>query len=108
MLRAISAFETAANANRGDAMLRAAFSNVLVGFAARHPDTDAAARAVETALEAVRLAPGNPAALGALARAYDVSGRRADAEQAAQRARAVAPAYAAQTLGSLGLGTTAP
>ena len=108
MLRAISAFETAAGANRGDAMLRAAFSNVLAGFAARHPGTDAAARAVETALEAVRLAPGNPAALGALARAYDVSGRRADAEQAAQRARAVAPAYAAQTLGSLGLGTTAP
>ena len=108
MLKAISAFETAAGANRGDAMLRSAFSNVLVGFAARHPGTNAAARAVETALEAVRLAPGNPAALGALARAYAVSGRRADAEQAALRARAVAPAYAAQTLGSLGLGTTAP
>jgi Flp pilus assembly protein TadD len=89
-------------------MLRAAFSNVLVGYAARHPGADAAARAVEVALEAVQLAPGNPAALGALARAYDVSGRRAEAEQAAARARAVAPAYAAQTLGSLGLGTASP
>ena len=106
MLRAIAAFDVAARGNPGDAMLRAAYSNALVGYAARHPDTDAARRAVDVALEAVRLAPRNPAALAALARAYDVSGRRADAESTARLAREVAPAYAAQTLGALGLGST--
>src|SRR5665647_832125 len=103
MLRAISAYDAAARVNCGDALVRAAFANVLVGYAARHPGTDAAQRAVEVAMEAVRLAPRNPAALGALARAYDVSGRHDDAEKTARLARSVAPAYAAQTLGSLGL-----
>jgi hypothetical protein len=106
MLRAISAYDAAASANRGDAMLRAAFANVLVGYASRHPGTDAARRAVDVALEAVALAPRNPAALGALARAYEVSGRHDDAVKTARLAREVAPAYAQQTLGSLGLETT--
>jgi hypothetical protein len=74
----------------------------MVAFAARHPGTDAAREALDVALEAVRLAPGNPAALGALARAYDVSGRHADAVATARLARQIAPAYAAQTLGTLG------
>ena len=107
MLRAISAYDAAARANRGDALVRTAFANVLVGYAARHPGTDAAQRAVEVAMEAVRLAPRNPAALGALARAYDVSGRHDDAEKTARLARSVAPAYSMQTLGSLGLDSTA-
>jgi O-antigen ligase len=106
MLRAISAYDAAASANRGDAMLRAAFANILVGYASRHPGTDAARRAVDVALEAVALAPRNPAALGALARAYEVSGRHDDAMKTARLAREVAPAYAQQTLGSLGLETT--
>jgi hypothetical protein len=88
-------------------MLQAAFANVLVGYAARHPGSDAAARAVAAGEAAVRLAPGNPAALGALARAYNVSGMRQDALRVARLARQVAPAYAAATLGSLGLESTA-
>jgi O-antigen ligase len=109
LLRAIVAFDAASEADPGDPMVRTALANVLVGLAARRPDTSAAEHAVEVALEAVRLAPHNPAALGALARAYDVSGRDAEAEKAAQLAREVAPEYAAETLGSLGLdGSSAP
>jgi len=103
MLRAIVAFDGAARADRGDAMVRTALANVLVGLAARRPGTDAAQHAVDVALEAVRLAPRNPAALGALARAYDISGRDDEAARTAQLAREIAPEYAAETLGSLGL-----
>jgi O-antigen ligase len=106
MLRAIPAFEAAARADRGNALLRVAYANVLVGYAARNPGTDAAQRAVEVASEAAALAPRNPAVLAVLARAYEVSGRHADAQAAARLAREVAPAYAAETLGTLGLETT--
>lgn len=105
IVRAISSYETAVSANPGDALVRTAFANVLVGYAARHPGSGAAQRAVDVAAQAVALAPRNPAALAALARAYEVSGRRADAEATARLAREVAPAYAAQTLGDLGLGS---
>lgn len=107
MLSAIAAFDAAANADRGDALLRTEYANVLVGYAARHPATDAAQRAVQVAQEAAALAPRNPAVLGALAKAYQVAGRLSDAESAARLARLIAPAYAAQTLGSLGLDATA-
>ncbi len=103
MLRAIVAFDGAARADRGDPMVRTALANVLVGLAARRPGTSAAEHAVDVALEAVRLAPHNPAALGALARAYDISGRDDEAAKTAQLAREIAPEYAAETLGSLGL-----
>jgi len=106
MLRAISAFDVAVRADPGDALVRTAFANVLVSYAARHPESDAAQRAVEIASEAVRLAPRNPAALGSLARAYEISGRHDDAEKTARLAREVAPEYSAKTLGSLGLDTT--
>jgi Flp pilus assembly protein TadD len=102
-LRAIAAFDAAARADRGDALVRTAYANVLVAYAASHPRTDAAQRAVRIAEEAVRLAPNNPAALAALARAYQVSGRRADADRTARLARSIAPDYASQTLGTLGL-----
>lgn len=108
MLRAIVAFDAAARADRGDPMVRTALANVLVGLAVRRPGTDAAQHAVEVALEAVRLAPRNPAALGALARAYDVSGRDVEAAKTAQLAREVAPEYSAETLGSLGLEGSSP
>jgi hypothetical protein len=107
MLRAISAYYAAAQADRGDPMVRVALANILVGYAAQHLGSDAAQRAVQVAEEAVQLAPRNPAALGSLARAYDVSGRREDADAVARLARSVAPEYSMQTLGSLGLDTTA-
>lgn len=103
MLRVMTAYDAALEANRGDALVRAAYANYLVAYAAGHPGTNAAARAVEVASAAVERAPGNPAALGALARAYDVSGRSAEANEVARRARQIAPEYAAQTLGTLGL-----
>lgn len=103
---ALARYQDAAAADPGDALVRTAFANVLVGYAARHPETDAAQRAVEVASQAVSLAPRNPAALAALARAYEVAGRHADAQSTARAARQIAPAYAAQTLGSLGLDTT--
>jgi hypothetical protein len=106
ILTAISSYEAAVAANPGDALVRTAFANVLVGYAARHPGSGAAQRAVEVATDAVALAPRNPAVLAALARAYQVSGRQSEAEQTARLARHVAPAYAAQTLGNLGLGST--
>jgi tetratricopeptide (TPR) repeat protein len=106
MLRAISQYDVAASANPADALVRTAYANILVGYAASHPGTDAAQRAVDVALQAVALAPRNPAVLAALARAYDVSGRRDEALQTARLAREIAPAYAAQTLGSLGQEST--
>jgi hypothetical protein len=106
-LRALAKYDAAASINPGDALVRTAYANVLVAYAARHPETDAAKLAVQIALEAVTLAPRNPAGLGALARAYDVSGRREEANQTARLAREVAPEYSMQTLGSLGLETTA-
>jgi O-antigen ligase len=106
LLRAISAYRAATQADRGNGMLRTGFANVLVAYAASHRQTDAARMAVQVASEAVALAPRNPAALGALARAYSVSGRREEAQATARLAREVAPAYAAETLGSLGLEST--
>jgi O-antigen ligase len=102
IVRALDAYAAAADADRGDALVRAAYANTLVGYAVQHPGSDAAARAVAVAQEAVRLAPGNPAVLAALARAYQVAGRHDEAVATARLAREVAPEYAAQTLGSLG------
>jgi len=107
MLRAISAYHTAAAADRGDVLVRIAFANVLAIYAANHPESDAAQRAVDVALEAVSIGPRDAAALVALARAYEAAGRHDDAEKTARLARSVAPAYAAQTLGSLGLDSPA-
>jgi Flp pilus assembly protein TadD len=61
---------------------------------------------VQVAEEASRLSPRNPAVLAALARAYDISGRRQEAAAVARLARSVAPEYSMQTLGSLGLEST--
>ena len=109
MSRGIAAFTTAAEADRGDAMVRVALSNTLLRYSVARPESDAAQRAVQVALEAVALAPRNPAALGALAFAYRAIGRRAEAEAAARLARSIAPEYSNQTLGSLGLtGAEAP
>ena len=47
--------------------------------------------------------PGDAVVLVALARAYQVSGRTVEAQAAARRARAVAPAYAAGLLAPFGL-----
>jgi hypothetical protein len=105
--QAVSAFYVAAGADRGDAMVRVALADVLISYAAGHPTSDAAQRAVQVAQEAVDLAPLNPAALGVLARAYEAAGRPADADKAARLARSVAPAYSMQTLGSLGASATA-
>jgi Flp pilus assembly protein TadD len=107
MLRAISAYYTAAAADRGDVLVRIALANVLAIYAANHPESDAAQRAVDVALEAVSIGPRDAAALVALARAYEAAGRQAEAEKTARLARSVAPAYAAQTLGSLGLDSPA-
>lgn len=103
--RGIAAFKSAAASDPGDPMVRIALANVLVGYAAEHPESDAAVRATAVAEEAVGFAPNNPAALAALARAYDVSGRRDEANAAARLARRIAPEYASQTLGSLGVET---
>jgi putative inorganic carbon (HCO3(-)) transporter len=108
MLRAISAYRMAATADRGDVLVRIALAHVLSGYAADHPESDAAQRAVDVSLEAVSIGPRDAAALVTLARAYQAAGRHDEAEKTARLAREVAPAYAAQTLGSLGLGATTP
>jgi O-antigen ligase len=107
MLRAISAYYAAAAADRGDVLVRIALANVLARYATDHPQSDAAQRAVDVALEAARIGPRDAAALVALARAYQAAGRHDDAEKTARLAREVAPGYAGQTLGSLGLGSPA-
>jgi len=103
MLRAIAAYRMAAAADRGDVLVRIALARVLTGYAADHPTSDAAQRAIDVALEAVGIGPRDAAALVTLARAYQAAGRRDEAKKTARLARSVAPAYAAQTLGSLGL-----
>ncbi|HEY5431991.1 MAG TPA: hypothetical protein VIL06_01110, partial [Coriobacteriia bacterium] len=107
MLRAVSAYYAAAAADRGDVLVRIALANVLASYAADHPESDAAQRAVDVALEAVGIGPRDVAALVVLSRAYQAAGRQAEAEKTARLARSVAPAYAAQTLGSLGLDSPA-
>lgn len=104
--RAIAAYQAAARSNPGDAMVRVALANILISYASTHPGSGAADQAIQVARESVRLSPENPAALVALARAYQVAGRQSDALSTARLAREVAPAYSMQTLGSLGLETT--
>lgn len=106
MQRAISAYDAAASADPGDALVHVALANILVSFAARHPGGDAAGRALGAALYAAKLAPRNAAVLVALATAYEAAGRHEEAQTTARLAREVAPAYSMQTLGSLGLDTT--
>ena len=105
MLSAISAYRVAAEADRGDVLVRIALARVLTLYAAKHPGSDAAQRAVDVALEAASIGPRDAAALVVLAGAYQAAGRHDEAETTARLAREVAPAYSAQTLGSLGLGT---
>src|SRR5450756_954640 len=100
-------YYTAAAADRGDVLVRIALANVLARYAANHPESDAAQRSVDVASEAVSIGPRDVAALVVLARAYEAAGRHDDAEKTARLARSVAPAYAAQTLGSLGLDSPA-
>ena len=104
--QAISAYYVAVTFNAGDATVRVALADILLRYAATHPGSDAAQRAVQVALEAAKLAPHNPAVLGALARSYQAAGRLNDAEATARLARTIAPAYSMQTLGSLGAETT--
>jgi len=99
----------AAAADRNDVLVRVALAHVLTDYAVGHPESDAARRAVDMASEAVGIGPRDAAALVVLAQAYRAAGRSDEAEKTARVARQVAPAYAAQVLGSLGLGTgTAP
>jgi putative inorganic carbon (HCO3(-)) transporter len=101
--RGIVAYQDAAAFDRGDPVIRAALANLLIGFAKNHPESNAATQAVAVAEEARALAPHDAAVLTTLARAYQVDGRDADARAAARLARQVAPDYANQTLGPLGL-----
>jgi O-antigen ligase len=103
MRRAVSAYESAATADRGDIYTRVKLANLLVEFATIYPESDAAQRAVVAAQDAVRLAPHNATTLVALARAYAAAGNLDEAGKTARLARSVAPAYSAETLGSLGL-----
>jgi len=84
-------------------LVRIALARVLTVYAASHPGGDAAQAAVDVSLEAVRIGPRDAAALVVLAGAFQAAGSLDDAEKTARLARSVAPAYAAQTLGSLGL-----
>ena len=106
MLRGISAYYAAAAADRGDVLVRVALADVLAAYARNNPGSDAARRAVDVALEAVGIGPRDVAALVTLAKAYQVARRHVDAVNTARLAREVAPAYAAQMLGSLGAETT--
>lgn len=99
----IAAFYEATAADRGDAMVHVALANVLTNFARQSAQAGSAQEAVQVALDAAKLAPRNPAVLAALAEAYRVDGREADAQNAAHLAHTVAPAYAMQTLGTFGL-----
>jgi O-antigen ligase len=100
----VDAFYVAAKADRGDAMVRVALANALLRYAAYDPSNDAVQRAVGVSLAALELAPRNPAVLVVLARTYQAAGRMSEAESTARLARSISPEYAAQTLGSLGLG----
>jgi O-antigen ligase len=102
----ISAYREAAAADRGDPMVRVALSNVLINSARQTGQAAPAAESLQVAIDAQALAPRNPAVLAALAEAYRINGREADAQRAAQLAHQVAPAYAMQTLGTFGTETT--
>ena len=104
--RAIAAYQTAAAADPGDALIRAALANLLIGYSKNHPESDAAALAVQTMQQAVALAPNDAAVLVTLARAYQAAGQTDKAQEAARRAIVTAPEYATQALGPLGLGGT--
>jgi O-antigen ligase len=109
MNRAVAAYYAAAQADRGDDLVRIALANVLIRYASTHPGSDAPRRAVLVAQDASRLAPHDAVVLVILVRAYQAAGRLDDAEKTARLAREIAPAYSMQTLGSLGLGgTTTP
>ena len=109
MLDVMSEYDAVSKADRDDVHIRVAHANLLVSWAAQHPGSAVGQRAIEVALDAVGLSPRNPAALAALARAYQVTGRADDAEKTARLARSIAPAYSMQTLGTLGLsGTSTP
>lgn len=103
MRRAVSAYEAAAMADGGDMYTRVKLADLLIQFAKAYPQSDAAQRAVTAARDAVRLAPHNATTLVVLARAYEAAGSLDEAGKTARLARSVAPEYAAQTLGSLGL-----
>ena len=75
MQQALAAYAAAADADRGDMLVRVAYANALLSFATVHPGSDAAQSAVRVALEAVALAPHDGIALVTLARAYQVAGR---------------------------------
>ena len=105
MVQAISAYYTAAAADRGDVLVRVALAKVLDAYASEHPDTDAAQRGVQVALEARALAPYNAVVLVTLAKAYEAAGHRDEALSTAQLSRSIAPAYSSQALGSLGAST---
>ena len=101
--------QAAVAADGGDVLARIGLANLLIESARVHPESDAAQRAVDVARAAGRLAPQNAEVLVTLALAYQAAGRADDAEDTARLARSVAPAYAVQTLGSLGLnGSSAP
>jgi len=102
MDRAAQAYEAALAADRGDVLIRIEYARFLVSYARVYPQSDAAGRAVTIAQSAIALAPRNIGALVALAEAYRVDGRVADAERTAQLAREVSPNYAEQMLGSPG------
>ena len=107
--RAIAGYYAAADADRGDLLPRIALANFLSKSAVGHPGSDAADRAVDAALSANTLAPRDALALVTLAKAYAAAGLASQARSAAEVARSIAPAYAAQTLGSTGLtGTPSP
>jgi len=106
MRRAIAAYSAAASADRGDVLVRISLADLLARYSANNPGSDAAQSAVDVALEAVSIGPRDAAALVTLARAYSAAGRQAEAQATARLAREVAPDYAAQNLGSLGLEST--
>jgi hypothetical protein len=107
MLGALTAYDAAAKADHGNALLRARPTPTCSSATPRvTPRPMRPLRPSGSRWRPWRSRPATLAALGALARAHDVSGRHADAQSAARLARQVTPDYAAQTLGSLGLDTT--
>ena len=92
ILRAITAYRTAAAADRSDVLVRVALAHALTCNSAGHVESDAARRAVDVALEAVSIAPRDAAALVVLALAYRAAGRNDQAGTTARLAREVAPA----------------
>jgi len=104
MDRAASAYEAALAADHDDMLIRVEYSSFLVSYARVRPQSNAAARAMEVALAANALAPHDVATVVAMAKAYSAAGRTEEALKAAALARGLSPAYAMQTLGTLGLG----